>query len=67
MKKHKFHQRFRKVAAGPYSFSNIKKMEPMIDDRMVEWADAMRDRFVKTGEAFDLCDWCKSSTITVVA
>jgi hypothetical protein len=57
MKEHKAHAKFRKVAAGPYSFTNIKKMEPMIDARMEEWADTMRDRFVKSGNCFDLCDW----------
>lgn len=56
MKKHNVHSRLRKIAAGPYSFSNIKKMEPMIDNRMKEWADTIDERYGKTGKAFDLCD-----------
>lgn len=28
------HAYFRKIAAGPYSFSNIKKMEPLVDARI---------------------------------
>ncbi|KAF2666532.1 putative cytochrome P450 [Microthyrium microscopicum] len=67
MKEHKAHARFRKVAAGPYSFSNIKKMEGLIDTRMEEWADSIASRFVKSGEAFDLCDWAVFMAYDIVS
>jgi cytochrome P450 len=67
MKEHRAHARLRKVAAGPYSFSNIKKMEPMIDARMEEWANAMETRFAKTGVAFDLCDWAVFMAYDIVS
>jgi cytochrome P450 len=57
MKGHHQHSKMRKNIAGPYSFSNIKKMEPMIDTRMRHWADTMGQLFAETGKPFDLCDW----------
>lgn len=40
-----------------YSFTNIKKMEPMIDARILEWKQKLDDTFVKSGEAFDFAWW----------
>jgi len=57
MKSHKEHAKFRKMIAGPYSFTNIKKMEPLIDNRMRHWAGCMGTLFADTGKQFDLCDW----------
>jgi cytochrome P450 len=67
MKEHRAHARLRKIAAGPYSFSNIKKMEPLIDARMQEWADAIRARFVDTHTSFDLCDWAVFMAYDIVS
>jgi hypothetical protein len=36
-----------------HSFSNIKKMEPLIDLRVNDWIDSLSTRFAKTGETFD--------------
>lgn len=57
MQEHKSHARFRKLIAGPYSFSNIRKMEPLIDARIEEWAEALDTRFVKTNTPFDFGPW----------
>ncbi|KAI2790843.1 hypothetical protein POX_c03694 [Penicillium oxalicum] len=57
MRSHKTHALFRKHIAGPYSFTNIKKMEPMIDARILEWKQKLDDTFVKSGEAFDFAWW----------
>jgi cytochrome P450 len=67
MKEHKAHSRFRKVAAGPYSFTNIKKMEPLIDTRMEEWANSIASRFIKSGDSFDLCDWAVFMAYDIVS
>ncbi|OCL10214.1 flavonoid 3',5'-hydroxylase [Glonium stellatum] len=53
----KQHAQFRKIAAGPYSFSNIKKMEPLVDTRIVDWLNKLDQLFVKTGEKFDFAPW----------
>ncbi|KAJ0417513.1 cytochrome P450 [Aspergillus carlsbadensis] len=57
MRSHKTHAAFRKHAAGPYSFSSVKRMEPLIDLRIREWANKLDERFVRTGEAFDFSWW----------
>lgn len=43
--------------AGPYSFSNIKKMEPLIDARIDEWINKLDLQYVKTKERFDFSPW----------
>jgi cytochrome P450 len=59
MQSHRVHARFRKIVVGPYSFTNIKKMEPLINARIEEWTDALKTRFVKgEGEKrFDFGPW----------
>lgn len=57
MQDHKQHSYFRKIAAGNYSFSNIKKMEPLIDARMKEWVTKIDSLFAQKGERFDFSPW----------
>ncbi|KAF1997721.1 flavonoid 3',5'-hydroxylase [Amniculicola lignicola CBS 123094] len=56
MQDHKHHAHFRKIAAGPYAFSNIKKMEPMVDRRIEGWLDRIGELF-GNGEKFDFAPW----------
>ena len=51
------HAHYRKIAAGPYAFSNIKKMEPLVDTRMRHWLSVMGERFGETGAKFDFAPW----------
>ncbi|KAG0158664.1 hypothetical protein PDIDSM_6183 [Penicillium digitatum] len=57
MRSHKTHAGFRKHIAGPYSFSNIKKMEPLVDERITQWIGKLNEKFAKSGEAFDFAWW----------
>ncbi|PQE08820.1 flavonoid 3, 5 -hydroxylase protein [Rutstroemia sp. NJR-2017a WRK4] len=57
MQEHRTHARFRKLIAGPYSFSNIKKMEPLMDIRVVDWLEALEQRFAKSNARFDFAPW----------
>ncbi|CEL00466.1 Putative Monooxygenase [Aspergillus calidoustus] len=57
MRSHKTHAAFRKHAAGPYSFSSVKRMEPLIDLRIRHWVNKLDERFVRTGAAFDFSWW----------
>lgn len=57
MKEHKVHAHFRKIAAGPYAFSNIKKMEPLVDRRIEEWLSKLSSLFADTGKKFDFAPW----------
>ena len=57
MKSHDEHAYYKKISAGPYAFSNIKKMETLIDARMREWVDAVRDRFSETEKHFNFAPW----------
>ena len=40
-----------------YSFSSIKKMEPLIDSRIDDWLAKLSEVFVKTGQCFDSAPW----------
>ncbi|KAL8383467.1 hypothetical protein RB595_010593 [Gaeumannomyces hyphopodioides] len=53
----KTHARFRKIAAAPYSFSNVRRMEPLLDATIGRWMDKLQTRFAGTGEAFDFAPW----------
>ncbi|KAH9983575.1 flavonoid 3',5'-hydroxylase [Xylariaceae sp. FL0662B] len=57
MQDHKVHSQFRKIAASPYSFTNIKKMEPLIDNNIEKWLNKLDRLFAKTGEKFDFAPW----------
>lgn len=57
MKHHKDHARFRKLIAGPYSFTSVKKLEPLIDVRMRHWINTLEKRFADSKEAFDFAPW----------
>ncbi|KAL2110426.1 hypothetical protein VUR80DRAFT_8124 [Thermomyces stellatus] len=53
----KVHARFRKIAAGPYSFSNVKKMEPLIDAQIQHWISRLDEKFAATREPLDFAPW----------
>ena len=53
-RQHAYH---RKMIAGPYSFTNIKKMEPLVDARISGWINKIDELFAKTGNIFDFCPW----------
>ncbi|RDW74279.1 cytochrome P450 [Aspergillus mulundensis] len=53
MRSHKTHAAFRKHAAGPYSFSSVKRMEPLLDVRIRDWCNKLGEKYVSTGEVFD--------------
>ncbi|MCJ1390387.1 hypothetical protein MMC18_003246 [Xylographa bjoerkii] len=53
-KQHAYH---RKMIAGPYSFTNIKKMEPMVNARISAWINKIDLLFAKTGKKFDFAPW----------
>jgi len=57
MKEHRVHARFRKMIAGPYSFSKVKPMEPLMDARLEEWIAKLGTEFEQTGKKFDFCKW----------
>ncbi|OJJ58310.1 hypothetical protein ASPSYDRAFT_32364 [Aspergillus sydowii CBS 593.65] len=57
MRSHKIHAAYRKHAAGPYSFSSVKRMEPLIDVRIKHWISKLDEKYVRTGEGFDFSWW----------
>lgn len=57
MQDSKVHSRFRKIAAAPYSFSNVKRMEPLIDELISQWVTRLDDSFATPGRKFDFCPW----------
>lgn len=67
MQESSVHARFRRIAAAPYSFSNIKKMEPLIDNRIQEWVDKLEDKFAATGDKFDFAPWAVFMAYDVIS
>ncbi|KAK8045350.1 flavonoid 3'-5'-hydroxylase [Apiospora rasikravindrae] len=57
MQDSKTHSYFRKIAAGPYSFSNIKRMEPLIDANIAKWIGKLDGLFAQTGKTCDFANW----------
>ncbi|RYP71109.1 hypothetical protein DL771_005043 [Monosporascus sp. 5C6A] len=57
MQDHRAHARYRKIAAAAYSFSNIKRMEPLVDKNIAQWLAKLDERFAVTGERFDFAPW----------
>lgn len=39
------------------SFSNVKKMEPLIDARITDWIAKLNERFAETGQQMDFAPW----------
>jgi hypothetical protein len=61
MREHKVHAHFRKIAAGPYAFSNIKKMEPLVDERINHWLSRLDELFGKEAKLFDFAPWVRTT------
>ncbi|KAH6645624.1 cytochrome P450 71A23 [Truncatella angustata] len=57
MQDHKVHAQFRNIAASPYAFSNIKRMEPLIDANIEKWIGKLETLFAKDGKPFDFSPW----------
>ncbi|XHG07079.1 hypothetical protein AWENTII_010240 [Aspergillus wentii] len=57
MRSHKTHATFRKHIAGPYSFSNMKKTEPMIDAQIKGWLSKIDEKFAQSSTPFDFAWW----------
>jgi hypothetical protein len=45
------------VDSPQYSFTNVKKMEPLVDIRIQHWIDKLNEKFAQTGEIFDFSWW----------
>lgn len=56
MQDHAVHARFRKIAAAPYSFSNIRKMEPLLDKHIERWMSRL-DASATSGTKMDFAPW----------
>ncbi|KAI1846099.1 hypothetical protein JX266_007908 [Neoarthrinium moseri] len=67
MQDHKVHAHFRKIAAAPYAFSNIKKMEPLIDSNIGKWIEKLDTLFAKSGEKFDFSPWAVYMAYDVIS
>ncbi|KAL0935890.1 flavonoid 3',5'-hydroxylase [Colletotrichum truncatum] len=57
MQDHTTHARFRKIAAAPYAFSNIRKMEPLLDHHIKKWIAKLDNNFANTGKSLDFAPW----------
>ncbi|KAI8164497.1 hypothetical protein K4K49_010991 [Colletotrichum sp. SAR 10_70] len=57
MQDHTVHARYRKIAAAPYAFSNIKKMEPLLDHHIDRWIEKLDNNFASPGKRLDFAPW----------
>jgi hypothetical protein len=64
----KTHAYHRKVIAGSYSPSNVKKMEPLIDARIAHFLSALDERFCSGGtKKFDFAPWATYMAYDVIS
>ena len=63
----KEHADLRRMLAGPYSFSNIKKMEPLVDRRIESWLEKLKSEFLETGNEFSFSDWAAYLVFDVIS
>ncbi|KAI8260620.1 hypothetical protein K4K53_001693 [Colletotrichum sp. SAR 10_77] len=57
MQDHTVHARYRKIAAAPYAFSNIKKMEPLLDHHIDRWIEKLDNNFASPRKRLDFAPW----------
>ncbi|KXX82964.1 Pisatin demethylase [Madurella mycetomatis] len=67
MQDHHTHARYRKFAASPYSFTNVKKMEPLIDERIEYWLSRVDTLFASTKAPFDFSPWASYMAYDVIS
>ncbi|GAB7346935.1 hypothetical protein MBLNU459_g1999t2 [Dothideomycetes sp. NU459] len=67
MQDQRMHARRRKLVAPPYQFSNIRKMEPLVDARIRHWQAAVEQRFSNSGECFDFAPWAVYMAYDVIS
>lgn len=51
------HAKYRKIAASVYSFSNVRKMEALLDRNIQSWIDRLTDKFASSSKQFDFAPW----------
>lgn len=61
------HAKFRKITAPSYSFTNIKKMEPIVDEQIHRWISKLSDTFASSGEYFDFAPWAVYMAYDVIS
>lgn len=54
---HNKHSQLRKIMAGPYSYSNIKKLEPLVDARVNRWLERLQNEFVSKNIPVEFTPW----------
>lgn len=67
MQDSKIHSRFRKIAAAPYSFTSVKRMEPLIDELISEWVSKLDDTFARPGKKFDFAPWAAYMAYDIIS
>ncbi|KAF7192036.1 Cytochrome P450 monooxygenase [Pseudocercospora fuligena] len=67
MQDHSVHAHFRKLIAGPYSFTHVKKMEPLVDARIKAWISKLDHNFASTGQEFDFAPWAVYMAYDVIS
>lgn len=61
------HAKYRKIAAAPYSVSNVRKMEPLIDVQIKIWTAKLQAKFAETHEALDFSQWAVYFAFDVIS
>jgi hypothetical protein len=61
------HARFRKLIAGPYSFTSVKRMEPLIDEQIQHWIDKLDAQFAHTGDKLNFAAWAVYMAYDVIS
>ncbi|KAI5791044.1 putative cytochrome P450 monooxygenase [Pyronema domesticum] len=64
---HDDHVVARKLIASPYSMTNLKRTEPLIDGRVVEWISKLDKEFATTGKTMEYSSWSSYFTYDVIS
>ncbi|KAG9255691.1 cytochrome P450 [Emericellopsis atlantica] len=67
MQEASLHAKFRKLVAAPYSFSNIKRMEPLVDEQIQRWLETLNNKFAESREDFDFAPWAVYMAYDVIS
>ncbi|KAI9159142.1 Cytochrome P450 monooxygenase gsfF [Paramyrothecium foliicola] len=61
------HAHFRKIAASSYSFTNVKKMELLVDEQIEHWIAKLELRFADSGDKFNFASWAVYMAFDVIS
>jgi cytochrome P450 len=67
MQESSIHAHHRKITAVPYSFTNVKRMETLMDEQIQRWIDKLDAKFAAGKQQFDFSPWAVYMAYDVIS